>query len=73
MFERSDLKTRAKLALKRNYWGCVIAPVLLAVLNDLENDLKTVAKEKDWDMMMKKEYTTWYISWMVTSIRVHTT
>lgn len=31
MFERSDLKTRAKLALKRNYWGCVIAPVLLAV------------------------------------------
>lgn len=30
MFERSDLKTRAKLALKRNYWGCVIAPVLLA-------------------------------------------
>lgn len=30
MFERSDLKTRAKLALTRNYWGCVIAPVLLA-------------------------------------------
>ena len=30
MFERSDLKTRAKLALKRNYLGCVIAPVLLA-------------------------------------------
>ena len=28
MFERSDLKTRAKLAMKRNYWGCVIAPVL---------------------------------------------
>lgn len=30
MFERSDLKARAKLALKRNYWGCVIASVLFA-------------------------------------------
>lgn len=30
MFERSDLKARAKLALKRNYWGCVIDPLLFA-------------------------------------------
>lgn len=65
MFERSDLKTRAKLALKRNYWGCVIAPVLLAtgtwltsvILNLFTGPSLTDLHTNRWQVSGQKDIT----------------
>lgn len=49
VWQRADLKERARTALKRNYWWCVLAALILMLLTSNGNGRDTDKKEKEKD------------------------
>ena len=57
-WERAELKRRAKIALKRNYWRCVLVAFILILLSGNTNNSTTSRINRNVESIVGTESTT---------------
>ncbi len=57
IWERAELKRRAKIALKRNYWRCILVAFILVLLSGDTNNSTTSRINRNVENIMETEYS----------------